>query len=588
MSSTSSRMSIADRRPDLAPPGRSTWVISPVTTIFDPKPKPGEEHLHLLGGGVLRLVEDDERVIERPTAHVCQRRYLDDPGGHQLRDQLGVHHLVQRVIQRAQIRVDLLAQRARQKPKALTGFHGGTGQDDAGHLLGLQRVDRLGHGQIRLAGTGRPDPEDDGVGVDGVDVALLVERLGPDRLAAARQDVQGEHLGRRLVAGADQHGDAVAHHLRRQRLAAGHDGDQLGDHPLGERDVGRFAREGDGIAAHMQVGAQYPFEGAQILVCRTQQAHDEIRRNVDAAANLSVGLQGPSCVSSAGLAWRHVVSDACLLGSSGCSSDVSVYAGGSVWSAASGVDRPDLAASDSHRGVSTPSAPSATAARGRGPQHLRAQPDRDRARLASTRRAHPARYRLPDRPRVAASLLARQRYPRAGRSPTRARPVQPRRRPLRRGSAGSAPPWTTRRRRAGCAPAAIAGPPTGPRHATGADPCRPGRLPSWPRSGPPARPQTRRRRPRWPIRSPTPSARTWAALAPPSPAAARARRSSDPAPGHASPSRPACSTTQRARPPAPSPSTNCSPGRIRRTVAAWNPSSPSTTASPPMSGSAST
>src|SRR6185437_12258749 len=39
MSSTLSRISIAERRPDLAPPGRSTCVMSPVTTIFDPKPK---------------------------------------------------------------------------------------------------------------------------------------------------------------------------------------------------------------------------------------------------------------------------------------------------------------------------------------------------------------------------------------------------------------------------------------------------------------------------------------------------------------------------------------------------------------------
>ena len=29
------------------------------------EPEPGEEHLHLLGRGVLRLVEDDERVVER-------------------------------------------------------------------------------------------------------------------------------------------------------------------------------------------------------------------------------------------------------------------------------------------------------------------------------------------------------------------------------------------------------------------------------------------------------------------------------------------------------------------------------------------
>ena len=55
-----------------------------------------------------------------------------------------------------------------------------------------------------------PDAEDDGVRIDRVDVALLVQRLGPDRLAAPRQDVERQHLGGRLVARAGEHGDAVA------------------------------------------------------------------------------------------------------------------------------------------------------------------------------------------------------------------------------------------------------------------------------------------------------------------------------------------------------------------------------------------
>ena len=37
-----------------------------------------EEHLHLLGRGVLRLVEDDERVVQRAPAHERERRDLDD------------------------------------------------------------------------------------------------------------------------------------------------------------------------------------------------------------------------------------------------------------------------------------------------------------------------------------------------------------------------------------------------------------------------------------------------------------------------------------------------------------------------------
>src|SRR3954471_14897468 len=39
--------------------------------------EPREERLHLLGAGVLRLVQDDEGVVERPSAHVRQRRDLD-------------------------------------------------------------------------------------------------------------------------------------------------------------------------------------------------------------------------------------------------------------------------------------------------------------------------------------------------------------------------------------------------------------------------------------------------------------------------------------------------------------------------------
>src|SRR5262245_12155633 len=36
------------------------------------EPDAGEEHLHLLGRGVLRLVQYDERMIERAPAHECE------------------------------------------------------------------------------------------------------------------------------------------------------------------------------------------------------------------------------------------------------------------------------------------------------------------------------------------------------------------------------------------------------------------------------------------------------------------------------------------------------------------------------------
>ena len=41
------------------------------------EPDAGEEHLHLLGGGVLGLVQDDEAVVEGASPHEGERRHLD-------------------------------------------------------------------------------------------------------------------------------------------------------------------------------------------------------------------------------------------------------------------------------------------------------------------------------------------------------------------------------------------------------------------------------------------------------------------------------------------------------------------------------
>src|SRR4051794_34426984 len=90
-----------------------------------------EEHLHLLRRGVLGLVEDDEGVRERAAAHEGQRRDLDDTALQVLVHALGLEHRVERVEQRAQVRVDLRHHVAREEAQALAGLDGGTRQDDA-------------------------------------------------------------------------------------------------------------------------------------------------------------------------------------------------------------------------------------------------------------------------------------------------------------------------------------------------------------------------------------------------------------------------------------------------------------------------
>ena len=193
--------------------------------------QPGQEHLHLLGRGVLRLVQDDERVVQRPAAHVRQGRDLDRAGRGQPRDRVGVDHVVQGVVQRPQVGVDLLVQRAGQEAEPLPGLHRRPGQDDPVDLLGLQRLHRLGHRQVGLAGAGRADREHDRVLVDRVDVPLLVQRLGPDGAAAGGQDVQGQHVGRPDARLPAQHGDAALDRVGGQLGARSPAADQLLEEP---------------------------------------------------------------------------------------------------------------------------------------------------------------------------------------------------------------------------------------------------------------------------------------------------------------------------------------------------------------------
>ena len=250
MSSTPSRMPSTTRRPDFVPDGQVDLGDVAGDDDLGAEAEAGEEHLHLLGRGVLRLVEDDERVVERPAAQERQRGDLDGAGGEQLGDRLGVDHVVQRVVERAQVGVDLLAERAGQEAEPLPRLDGRAAEDDPVDLLGLQRLHGLGHREVGLAGAGRADAEGDRVLVDRVDVALLVERLGPDRATAVGQDVEAQHVGRALGASR-----RAASAMIRSTVSPvtpwpvrmmRHD---LVEEALGEGDLGRLAGERDPVAA---------------------------------------------------------------------------------------------------------------------------------------------------------------------------------------------------------------------------------------------------------------------------------------------------------------------------------------------------
>ena len=180
----------ASVRPERRLSGRSIWVTSPVITAFDSKPRRVRNIFICSRGRVLGLVEDDERVVQRPAAHEGDGRDLDQPAGHQLVGLLEVHHVVERVVERAQVGRDLLLHAAGQEARAARPPRPpGRVRTMRLTCFSIRDADRQGHRQVGLAGAGRPDAEDDVVGADGVDVALLRQPLGGDGpRAAADQD----------------------------------------------------------------------------------------------------------------------------------------------------------------------------------------------------------------------------------------------------------------------------------------------------------------------------------------------------------------------------------------------------------------
>ena len=166
------------------PGGRSIWVGSPVTDHLRALAEAGQEHLHLHARRVLRLVEDDEGVGQRAAAHEGERRDLDDAGLEIALDLLRRQHVVERVVERTQIGIDLLAHVAGQEAEPLAGLDGGARQDDALDEAALQAMGGVGDGEIGLAGAGRADAEHEIGLLERPDVGALHRRARLDDAAA--------------------------------------------------------------------------------------------------------------------------------------------------------------------------------------------------------------------------------------------------------------------------------------------------------------------------------------------------------------------------------------------------------------------
>ena len=183
--STSRSTSAASTSPLRFSAGRSIWVTSPVTTAFESKPR-RVRNIFICSLVVFcassRITKASFSVRPRMNASGATSM---TPRSIRRVGLLEGHHVGERVVERAQVRVDLLRHRSRQEAELLAGLDRRTRQDDARDLVAIQRRDRDRHGEVGLAGAGGPEREHQVTGPHQLDVAPLRQVLGRDAPAGS-------------------------------------------------------------------------------------------------------------------------------------------------------------------------------------------------------------------------------------------------------------------------------------------------------------------------------------------------------------------------------------------------------------------
>ena len=125
---------------------------------------------------------------------------------------------------------------------------------------------RHGHGQVGFAGARRADAEDDVVGPDGFDIALLVEALGGDApLHGGDVDRVQEDILDRGALIVLENLDGVLHVLGQDRIACLQEAVEFLEHPLGQTHLGLRPLQGHLVAPHVVLHPQAAADDGQVL-----------------------------------------------------------------------------------------------------------------------------------------------------------------------------------------------------------------------------------------------------------------------------------------------------------------------------------
>ena len=159
-----------------------------------------EKHFHLLRRGILRFVENDERIVQRAASHKPEWRNFDVAPFNRARSPFHIHHIEQRIVQRAEIGIHFGIQIARQETELLARFNSRPRENDAAHFFLHQGTHRHRHRQVGLTRSGRADANHDVVRLDGFDIGFLRRRFWGDEsfLGDDGRSVGEEFFDRRL------------------------------------------------------------------------------------------------------------------------------------------------------------------------------------------------------------------------------------------------------------------------------------------------------------------------------------------------------------------------------------------------------
>ena len=227
-----------------------------------------DEHLHLLHGGVLGLVHDDEGIVEGAATHEGERGYFDHVALEELIYFFLVEEVVESVVERAEIGVDLFLQTAGKEAEAFPCFDRGANEDDAADFFCHESGDGHGYGEVGFASASRTKAEGHIGLLDGFDVLALVGGAGLDRAFDA---------GGALFAGVDQAPEGRGR-IRDKKLqhavefaimqvdAGFAEVVEVGEDAFDARDIAGFAGHMDGVGAEIDGDVEFVLEEAEVFV----------------------------------------------------------------------------------------------------------------------------------------------------------------------------------------------------------------------------------------------------------------------------------------------------------------------------------